>query len=70
MSTNSSEGEKLSGLLCCDTESPLWAERDVRDFLGTGRIHGGREGSPRPLVGADGSRGIWLTGETRERDNG
>jgi hypothetical protein len=65
MSTKSSEGVKLSGLLCCDTDSPLCVDLAVRDFFGTGRIHGGRVLSAKPFEGADGSKGIWLTGRRK-----
>jgi hypothetical protein len=63
MSTNRSNAEKRSGLLCCETESPLCVDRDreVCVFLGTGRIQGGRVLSASPFDRVEGSRGIRAT---------
>ena len=55
MSTKKSEGEKPSGLLCCETDSLDFGADGA--FLRTGLIQGGRSRSdPSRLTGSKGIR--------------
>lgn len=66
VSAKNSEGEKPSGLLCCEGESPLVVDRAMDGaFLRTGRIHGGRV-LPAGLPCRVGSKGICVTEATRQ----
>lgn len=58
-SRNASDGEKASGLLCCDVDSFEPPERSV--LLRIGRIHGGRGLVPCEPSGRGESRGICVT---------
>lgn len=60
-SVKKSDGEKPSGLLCCDGES-LRVDRAIDGaFLRTGRIHGGRVALAEPSRGRV-SKGMLVTG--------
>lgn len=61
MSEKNSDGENPSGLLCCDGESVPFRDRPGTLF-GTGRIQGVRGAPSESSDGADGSRGICVTG--------
>ena len=64
-SRKASDGEKASGLLCCEVVS--FEALDRRVFLRTGRIHGGR--GLADVSGRGDSSGIWVT-ETRNKVDG